>query len=88
VIEYVVVGAVLLTYVVYVISAPERRRRWLARINAPSPSPLDAGDSLPQPALDTDAGADHHHHDHNGDHGGHHDGHHGIDFDMGGGHHH
>lgn len=84
---YVVVGAVLLVYVAYQCSTPERRRRWLARINSPSQPALDGGDPTPPIILDADAGAHNdHHHDHGSDHGGHS----GADFDIGGGggHHH
>jgi hypothetical protein len=80
VIEYIVGGAALLAYVAYHSSTPDRRRRWLARIQAPATPNGDDGDPLPSPLMDQDAGG-HHHHDHGHDHG------HGIDFDVGGHHH-
>ena len=78
VIEYIVGGAALLAYVAYNSSTPERRRRWLARIHAPTAPALDASDPLP-PLMDGDGGGHHHHGDHGPDHG--------IDFDVGGHHH-
>ena len=81
---YVVVGAVLLGYIAYLIPA-ERRRRWRARMMAPSPTALDGGDPIPPPVFDAGGDEHHQHHDHHHDHGGHH----GTDFDIGGsGHHH
>ena len=86
-IEYIVGGAVLLAFVANQSSTPERRRRWLARMNGSSPSAIDAGDPTPPLDLDVDAGTHHQqHHDHGTDYGGHHGGDHGGGFDMGGHH--
>src|SRR5207253_2727314 len=65
-IEYIIVGAALLAYAAYHGSTAERRRRWLARIQAPD-APGDITDPLVSPT-DIELGG-HHHTDHGGDHG-------------------
>ena len=76
-IAYIIGGVALLAYVSYHGSTPERRRRWLARIQASAAPTTDITDSLPSP-MDHDPSGHHH-----GDHGGGH----GSDFDVGGHHH-
>ena len=57
-IAYLTVAAAVAGYLAWHNSTPERRRRWLARMNAPTHDALDPADTAPYDAADG-RGGDH-----------------------------